>query len=242
MTFSPDVQAQLLDLQKLDQRAAQLTAARKKHPSHAIVEELSGRADDLRRAAVAQQAVIFDVEREATAIADEIARVVERRAMQEGRIERNEVPLRDVSPMQHEIESMTKRITTLEGQQLEIEERLESAREAFEAMRQEGQAIVADVEAAKARFTEDMAEAEEELSSVAKERDALAASLPAALISEYDYARGRNGVLAVIEVRGGVLVTPGADLSPLELDALRNAPLDELYWTEDTSQIVVRTN
>lgn len=242
MSFSLELQVQLLDLQKLDQRSTQLAAIRKKHPSHAIIEELSGRADDLRRAAVAQQAVIFDVEREATQIADEIERVQGRRAKQEGRIERNEVPLRDVSAMQHEIDSMTRRIDVLETQQVEIEERLEAARDAFGAMKHEAEAIVADVEAAKAQFTADMGDVEEEMRTVVAQREELAASLPAALLSEYDYARDRNGALAVIEVRGGVVITPGAELSPMELDALRNAPADELFWTEDTSQIVVRTN
>lgn len=242
MSFSPDLQARLLDLQKLDQRATQLAATRKKHPSHGIIEELGGRADDLRRAAVAQQAVIFDVDREAALLADEIEKVQARREKQEGRIERNEVPLRDVSAMQHEIDSMTKRIGVLETQQLEVEERREAARDAFAAMKHEAEAIMADVEAAKAQFAADMGDVEEEMRSVAQERDKLAGELPAALLSEYDYARDRNGALAVIEVRGGVVMTPGAELSPLELDALRKSSADELYWTDDTSQIVVRTN
>lgn len=241
MTFSPELQARLLELCKLDQRKMQLTAARKKHPSHAVIEELSGRADDLRRAAVAQQAVIFDLERDAKQVADDIARVVERRSMQEGRIERNEVPLRDVSSMQHEIDSMTKRIGVLETQQLEVEERLEAARGAMGAMKTEADAIIADVEAAKAGFTADMADTDEELRQVIADRDTLAGELPPALLSEYNYAFDRNSVLAVIEVRDGIVVTPGAELSPMELDALRNAPADDLFWTEDTSQIVVRT-
>lgn len=242
MTFSPQHQVQLLDLQKLDQRAAQLAATRQKHPSHGIVNELSGRAEDLRRAAVAQQAVVYDLEREATQIATDIERVVTRRALQEGRIERNEVPLRDVSPMQHEIESMSKRIADLENQQIDIEERLDAARQAMGAMQTEGAAIVADVEAAKARFAEDMGDVDEKLRRVAEQREVLAASLPASLISEYDYARSRNGVLAVIEVRNGNVMTAGADLSPVELDSLRQTPPTELFWTEDTSQIVVRTD
>lgn len=242
MTFTPEQQKLLLDLQKLDQRATRLAHTRSKHPSHGIIQELSGRADDLRRAAVAQQAVVYDMERDASQIADDIEKVQARRAKQEGRIERNEVPLRDVSAMQHEIEQMTKRIGDLETQQLEVEERLEAAREAMEAMRKEGEAIIADVEAAQAKFAEDMGGVEDEMRAVAAEREALVATFPSGLLSEYDYARDRNGVLAIIEVRNGDVVSPGAELSPMEMDALRNAPANELYWTEDTYQIVVRTS
>lgn len=242
MTFTPEQQVLLLDLQKLDQQATRLAHTRSKHPSHGIVQELSGRADDLRRAAVAQQAVVFDLEREATQIADDIEKVQARREKQEGRIVRNEVPLRDVSAMQHEIDQMTKRIGALETEQIDVEERLEAARSAMDAMRKEGEAILADVEAAKAKFAEDMGDVEEEMRAVATQREELVASFPAGLLAEYDYARDRNGALAIIEVRGGVVVSAGAELSPLEMDALRNAPVNELYWTEDTYQIVVRTS
>lgn len=242
MTFTPEEQLLLLDLQKLDQRATRLAHTRSKHPSHAVIEELSGRAEDLRRAAVAQQAVVYDIEREATQVADDIEKVQARRAKQEGRIERNEVPLRDVSAMQHEIEQMTKRIGDLETQQLAVEERLEAARGAMDAMRAEGEAIVADVEMAKAKFTEDMGDIEDEMRAVVAEREVLVATFPAGLLDEYDYARDRNGALAIIEVRNGDVISPGAELSPMEMDALRNAPANELYWTEDTYQIVVRTS
>ena len=45
----------------------------------------------------------------------------------------------------------------------------------------------------------------------------------------------------VIEVRDGVGIGVGADLSPLELDRIMRTPADEVYRTEDTQQIVVRT-
>ena len=109
-------------------------------------------------------------------------------------------------------------------------------------MQKEATAIAADVEAAKARFAEEMGEVEEELRQVHAEREALIATFPAGLIGEYDYAAQRNGALAIIEVHNGVVVSPGAHLSPAELEAVRLAPADELYWTEDTYQIVVRTS
>ncbi len=242
MKATHENQLQLLDLQKLDQRESRLRHQRDSHPAHETVRELAARADDLRRAAVSQAAVIADCERETQRLEDERTKVAERRVRQQGRIERNEVPLRDINPMQHEIAQMDQRLSVLENDQLAAEEKLEAAREAQDAMVREGDAIVADVEKTKVQFLEDTAAIDAELREVLAERRALAAALPSDLVEEYERARTRNGALAVLEVRDGNPMGAATDLSPLELESIRLTPADELYWTEDTGQIVVRTS
>lgn len=242
MKATHENQLQLLDLQKLDQRESRLRHQRDSHPAHETVRELAARADDLRRAAVSQAAVIADCERETQRLEDERTKVAERRVRQQGRIERNEVPLRDINPMQHEIAQMDQRLSVLENDQLAAEEKLEAAREAQDAMVREGDAIVADVEKTKAQFLEDTAAIDAELREVLAERRALAAALPSDLVEEYERARTRNGALAVLEVRDGNPMGAATDLSPLELESIRLTPADELYWIEDTGQIVVRTS
>lgn len=231
----------LLDLQKLDQRESRLRHQRDSHPAHATLAELAGRADDLRRAAVAQGAVISDIQREAQKLEAEIAKVHSRRAIQQGRLERNEVPLRDMTAMEHEIERMDQRISDLEDAQLEAEERVEAAEEARRAMTQESAAIAADVEATRARFTEEMGGVDAELRDVLAQRRELAARLPEELLAEYERSRSRNGALAVIELRRGVAIGAATDLAPAELGVIARLPNDEVYWTEETGQLVVRS-
>ena len=108
-------------------------------------------------------------------------------------------------------------------------------------MKAEAQAIAADIEHLKAEFEADVADSDEELRRVIAARRALADRLPHSLLEEYEDARRRNGALAVIEVRDGYGIGVAADLSPMELERIRLTPADELYLTEDTSQIVVRT-
>ncbi len=231
----------LLDLQKLDQRESRLRHQRDSHPAHATLAELAGRAGDLRRAAVAQGAVISDIQREAQKLEAEIAKVHSRRAIQQGRLERNEVPLRDMTAMEHEIERMDQRISDLEDAQLEAEERVEAAEEARRAMTQESAAIAADVEATRARFTEEMGGVDAELRDVLAQRRELAARLPEELLAEYERSRSRNGALAVIELRRGVAIGAATDLAPAELGVIARLPNDEVYWTEETGQLVVRS-
>ena len=230
----------LLELQKLDQKESSLRHRRQSHPAHETVKELAARLADLRRAAVTQGAVISDCQREVTRIEDEIERVQQRRARQNERIEKNQVPLRDINSMQHEIAQMDERLSRLEEEQLAAEERTEAARNAREQMVAEADAIEADIESTKARFLEDTAQLDDELRAVIAKRRERASQIDAALLEEYEAARKRHGALAVIEARDGNPMG-FAELSPLELERIRLTPSDELYFAEETGQIVVRT-
>ena len=230
----------LLELQKLDQKESALRHRRQDHPAHETVRELAGRLADLQRAAVTQGAVISDCEREVARIEDEIQRVKARRDRQNERIEKNQVPLRDINSMQHEIAQMDSRIARLEEEQLAAEERTESARAAREQMNAEAQAIEADIEATKARFLEEVAQLDDELRGVIAQRRERAGQIDPELLDEYESARSKNGALAVIEVRDGNPMG-FAELSPMELERIRLTPADELYFAEETGQIVVRT-
>ena len=232
------------EIARIEDEIAKESALRHKrdsHPAHATVREFAGRVADLQRAAISQNAVIADVSREIARIEDEIAKVSERRKRQQGRIDNNQVPLRDISAMEHEIAQMDRRLSKLEDDQVEAEERVEAARAAQDKMKAEAHAIAADIEHLKAEFEADVAESDEELRRVIAARRALADRLPHSLLEEYEDARRRNGALAVIEVRDGYGIGVAADLSPMELERIRLTPADELYLTEDTSQIVVRT-
>ena len=220
-------QLDLLELQKLDQKESALRHKRDSHPAHATVREFAGRVADLQRAAISQNAVISDTGREVRRIEEEIAKVCERRSRQQGRIDANLVPLRDISAMEHEIAQMDRRLAKLEDGQVDAEERVETARAAQEKI--------------KADFQADVAEADDELRRVIAARRELTDRLPSDLLNEYEEARRRNGALAVIEVRDGYGIGVAADLSPMELERIRLTPADEVYLTEETAQIVVRT-
>ena len=234
-------QLSLLELQALDQRESALRHKRDAHPAHGVVAELAARAEDLQRAAISQAAVISDLAREIERVDSEIEKVRSRRARQRERIDTNQVPLRDISAMEHEIAQMDARLASLEDDELALEEKSEAAVAAREAMLVEGDAIRADVESAKEGFAADVAELDAELREVIGARRELAASLPEELLAEYEHVRRVNGALAVVEVRSGVGIGVAAEISPLELERIRLTPDDEVYWTDDTGAIVVRT-
>ncbi|ENO17618.1 hypothetical protein HMPREF9004_1528 [Schaalia cardiffensis F0333] len=241
MKAKPSDQLTLLDLQALDQRESVLRHQRDSHPAHATVRELAGRIDDLQRSQITQNSVISDLSREIERITHEIELVSARRDRQRGRIEANEVPLRDISSMEHEIAQMQTRLSRLEDDQLSVEEQRENAQKARESMLSEIEGMKASIEQTKAEFMAEVAEADDELRAVIAKRRELAASIAKDLLDEYERVRALNGALAVLEVRNGVGIGMAAEISPLERETIRTTPADEVYWAEDTGAIVVRT-
>lgn len=241
MKAKPSDQLTLLDLQALDQRESVLRHQRDSHPAHATVRELAGRIDDLQRSQITQNSVISDLSREIERITHEIELVSARRDRQRKRIEANEVPLRDISSMEHEIAQMQTRLSRLEDDQLSVEEQRENAQKARESMLSETEGMKASIEQTKAEFMAEVAEADDELRTVIAKRRELAASIAKDLLDEYERVRALNGALAVLEVRDGVGIGMAAEISPLERETIRTTPADEVYWAEDTGAIVVRT-
>lgn len=234
-------QSSLLELLALDQRESVLRHKRDTHPAFDAVRELAGRAEDLQRAAVTQSAVISDIAREAARIEKEIEAVSARCERQSERLKKNQVPLRDISALEHEIAQVKARRSKLEDDLIATEVKREAAVSAREAMLAEARAIKEDVEATKAAFNEDVKELDAELREVIKKRRDLAASLPAELLDAYERSRALNGAFAVLELRNGIAVGMATELAPAELQRIRLAPEDEVCWTEETRAIVVRT-
>lgn len=234
-------QVNLLELLTLDQRDSVLRHKRDTHPAFDTMRELAGRAEDLQRTAVTQSAVISDIAREVARIEKEIEAVSARYERQSERLEKNQVPLRDISALEHEIAQVKARRSKLEDDLLAAEEKREAAIAARDAMRAEAQAIKDDVEATKAAFSADVKELDEELRDVIAKRRELAESIPAELLAAYEQSRSLNGAFAVLELRNGVAVGMANELAPAELQRIRLAPEDEVCWTDETRALVVRT-
>ncbi len=234
-------QASLLELLALDQRDGVLRHQRETHPAFDTMRELAGRAEDLQRAAITESAHISDMTREAERLEKEIEAVSARYARQSERLKNNQVPLRDISALEHEIEQVKARRSHLEDDFLAIEAKREAAIAAREAMLVEAHAIKDDVEATKAAFAEDVKELDAELRDIIKKRQDLVAALPEELVNAYEHSRKTNGAFAVLELRNGIAVGMASELAPAELQRLRLAPEDEVCWTEETRAIVVRT-
>ncbi len=149
---------------------------------------------------------------------------------------------KDLQRMLHELESLDRRITSLEDQELEVMERLEEAQKAHDS-------LVAELTSTEERLAslakardEKTAVFEEQLRGVAAERAPVADGLPDELLTLYDKLRESKGGVGAAPLRarecGGCRLT----LDPAELATIRNAAPDEVIRCEECQRILVRTS
>ncbi len=149
---------------------------------------------------------------------------------------------RDLERMQHEMESLQRRIGTLEDEELEVMARLEDAQRTLDDLT--AQVADAEVRATRLEQARDAryAEIDEELAQVAAERGPLASSVPADLMGLYDRLRAAKDGVGAAELRarqcGGCMLT----LDNAELAVIRVAPDDEVVRCEECQRILVRTS
>ena len=149
---------------------------------------------------------------------------------------------KDLQRMLHELESLDRRITSLEDQELEVMERLEEAQKAHDS-------LVAELTSTEERLAslakardEKTAVLDEQLRDVAAERAPVADGLPDDLLALYDKLRESKGGVGAAPLRarecGGCRLT----LDPAELATIRSAAPDEVIRCEECQRILVRTS
>jgi uncharacterized protein len=232
----------LLDVQDLDVRADQLRHRRASLPALAEIAELQRDRRQLDEQARDQQIVVEDLDAEQRKIDGDVEQVKTRRARDRDRMDKGLISNpKDLERMGHELESLERRITSLEDTELEVMERLEETQTELEKVTSE----LAGFEERTLTLTtaRDLKSGgiRDEVTALERERAAAAAGLPDDLMTLYQRLREqKNGVGAAALTRGEC---GGCRLSmnAADLRAMAAAPSDEVIRCEECQRILVRT-
>ena len=124
----PAAQLKLLDLQELDSRADQLRHQRATVPELAEIAELQAKRSDVENLGRDARIVVDDLTAEQKKVDGDVEAVKARRSRDKDRMDQGLVTSpKDLERMQHELESLERRISSLEDDELEVMERLEEA-------------------------------------------------------------------------------------------------------------------
>jgi predicted nucleic acid-binding Zn-ribbon protein len=148
---------------------------------------------------------------------------------------------KDLERMQHELESLERRIASLEDDELEVMEKLEEAQAELaklEAMVAETDEQIAALAAAR---DEKLADLDEQLARVTVERGPAADGLPADLLGLYDRLREQKGGIGAAELRARQCGGCRLGLDASEISRIRGLAEDEVVRCEECQRILVRT-
>lgn len=230
-------------MQQIDSRRAQLRHRRNNLAQLTELATLNTERAIVRDRVRDAQIEVDDLTAEQTKAEADVEQVRVRRARDRKRMDEGQITNpKDLTRMTHELESLERRVSKLEDDELEIMEQLETAQATLNRANEELTAIdqrVADLEAERDEQWRDI---DAEAAEVEASRASATEGIPADLLALYERLRASKDGLGAALLRarecGGCRLT----LDHLELAAVKAAPADEVIRCEECSRIMVRTN
>jgi uncharacterized protein len=238
----PAAQLALLDLQELDSRADVLRHQRDHLPERREIAALSADRAELDGRRRDAQISVDDLTAEQGKLDVDVEQVKARRKRDQDRMDQGLISNpKDLERMQGELESLQRRITSLEDDELEVMARLEDAQKDLDSLT--AQVAEADERLAALTTTADARTAElgAELDDVAARRGPAAEAIPDDLLALYDRLRASKGGVGVGALRARQCGGCQLSLDPSELAAIRAAAPDEVIRHDECQRILVRT-
>lgn len=240
MKASPQMQARLLELAQLDTTLAQLDHRLRSLPEQTDIDAMEAAAPELEADVVRAQTEVGDLEREVAKAEAAVQLVRDRAARDQQRLESGAGSAKDLQGLQHELETLARRQSVLEDEELEVMERVEQAQQAHQSAvtaREEHTARLAELRAAR---DDKAAQIATEREQVAGGREGVTADLSAELLALYERLRTQTGLgAAPLQQRrcGGCRL----ELNAVDLGTIKAAPEDEVVRCEECGRILVRT-
>ncbi|RYJ28929.1 hypothetical protein CU044_2690 [Streptomyces sp. L-9-10] len=148
---------------------------------------------------------------------------------------------KDLESLQREIVSLAKRQGDLEDVVLEVMERRESAQERVAELTGRVSSVEAKTEDAAARRDAALAEFDREAATVTKEREVVAASVPADLLKLYEKLRVQQGGVGAARLFRRRCEGCQLELNITEVNEVKAAAADAVLRCENCRRILVRT-
>jgi predicted nucleic acid-binding Zn-ribbon protein len=232
-------QVRLLELADADAEIARLAHRAAHLPEQQAHEQLA--AD--RRSAADRVAVLDlaleGVEAEVSRLEDEVDSVRRREDRDRALLDSGSVPAKQQSELQHELETLQRRQTSLEDTLLEVMERREQLVADRAAEQTAAEALGAELAAAAAARDGALAEIEQARAGALARREALAGELDSELMELYERQRAATGVGAG-RLQAGRCGACRLELDRGELSRISAAPAEELLRCPECRAILVR--
>lgn len=238
MNASSAHQRLLLDVADLDRRILQAEQARTRPVQGDRINELAAVRREQLRVLTELSGARDDVRAELTRVESDVTLVEQRRARDSERLQTSTNP-KDAQALERELASLARRQSDLEDVQLEVMSRLEEAEAVVTAAQGEIDSTTAEGSALTAQAKADVAAATELGTQLERDRAAVTAGIPEALLADYERRAQRTAGAALL--RGGMCEGCRMMLSGTDMNQVRQAHEDTVLSCPECGCILVRT-
>jgi uncharacterized protein len=234
-------QQKLLDLAAEDVALTQLAHRGRTLPEVAAVEAAEESERTFSADVVRAETEVKDLGREVKRMESDVETVRARETKDQRLLDSGSVSPKELTNLQHELESLKRRQSDLEDQELELMERLEVAEAALKSAQEGLEKAKADLERAVQLRDDALADIADGTSRHEAARAEVAAGISEALLTLYDRVRKQTGTSGAAPLRHRACQGCRIELYGNELAAARNADPHEVLRCENCSRILVRT-
>lgn len=208
----------------------------------AQLAELDVRLVQVRDQIVAAEAILGDLQRDLARAEADVEQVRERVRRDNELLNSGSIgDPKQLQNLQHELGSLARRQSDLEDAELEVMERVEGAEAAVRMLIAERDALQADRGPLQELVDDLNGGIAEEEAQVRQQRDQIADTIPADLLSLYEKIRADHAGVGAAHLHRGQCEGCRLQLPPQELQRLRAADPSEVIRCEECRRILVRT-
>lgn len=243
MKAAPADQLRLLDVQSLDSTIARLAHRRSTLPELEQIEAHARRHDEITDDIVRAETEDTDLGREQARVDADVEIVRGRMERDQKRLDSGQVGSpKELENLQSEITSLHRRQSELEDTELEVMEQRETIEGRLKELRAEQARVLEALEAATQQRDVTWAEIDAETEKATTQRAEQSATIPADLLALYEKLRASSAGIGAAALHRGRCEGCHLQLNTIELNALRDGPVDDVARCEECRRILVRTD
>ena len=242
MKADPFAQLKLLDVQELDSRIDTLTHQLTAIPEADRLRDLAGRRTAVANAVRDLRIEVEDLSTEQKRADSDVEQVKTRRVRDQAMIDAGQI--RDPKALERmlgELESLHRRINSLEDTELEVMERLETAQISLAERSAELAGMEGEEAQLRSALEKKAGDLQTDLAAAQQERVTTAAGVPDDLLVLYEKLRVQKAGVGAAALRRRECSGCRLTLNASDLAVIGRAPSDEVIRCEDCSRILVRT-
>jgi hypothetical protein len=234
-------QQKLLALAAEDVALSQLAHRRRTLPELAAVEAAEQADRAFAADVVRAETEVKDLGREVRRMESDVETVRAREEKDQKLLDSGGVSPKEMTNLQHELETLKRRQSDLEDQELELMERLEVAESTLAAARAGQEKAQTDLERARQLRDDALADIADGTARHEAARSEIAGGVPAPLLALYERIRAQTGGTGAAMLQARQCQGCRLELYGNELSAVRNADPHEVVRCENCGRILVRT-
>jgi uncharacterized protein len=219
-----------------------LAHRRRTLPELAEIDEQRKARDAASDQVVVAQTEVDDLSREQRKADADVEQVKARRARNQQRMDQGQVGSpKELEGLQHEVETLERRITDLEDAELEVMERLENAQSELDRLQRTIAEHDGSLGELEQRRDAAFAEIDAEVRDAEAERARTVSNIPDDLLRLYEKLRVSHGGVGAAALVRRRCQGCQLELNAAELREIAAAPEDEVLRCEECQRILVRT-